>query len=151
MRGEIADADRRSNPRHQRYTDDEVSRRREVARDAAVAYPELGGPSTLATRWTRSGQHPRVLAAVDAAEAQAHQNWLVGSLRPHTPDDVCRPTVVRLTEPDHGHGRKKTRRGRAKNLKHRPGPAYWTPEGRGIKGGKSMSTMWGHGLGVAVG
>ena len=161
------------NPRYQGYTDTELACRQKVAVEAAVEWPQLGGPSSYANRWTRTNRSSRTMAIEErddaSKSASALPTLILGSvesaphLRPMAPTgkSAMRATKtptsqgtnqgirVNLMETGKVGTKKGTRRGRKKKSRERPVPAYWTPSDPHL-GGKSMSTLWGYGLGMSV-
>jgi hypothetical protein len=118
---------------------------------------DLGGPSTVADRWSRSTRQPRqfttsepltkgdglVLFRIDSDES--------GMATPPMGSSRKASSAIPLVEVTPTHLRKGgVRRGRRKRKKstERPQPGYWRPKG-GL-GGKSQSTIWGYGVGMPV-
>ena len=146
------------NPRHQESTEAEKSTRRERAESSAVSMTgaDLGGPSTIADRWSRRSRTPRSLTT--STPLDHHQSLSIISINPDesgmtTPSNPSRPTgkaipVIEVKSAQSSKGG--ARRGRSKRKRgiERPQPGYWRPKG-GL-GGKSQSTVWGYGVGMPV-
>jgi hypothetical protein len=117
---------------------------------------DLGGPSTIADRWSRTSRTPRSLTT--STPLDDHRGLSILSVDPHessmtTPSNSSRPsgTAIPVIEVNTAQSSKRgVRRGRSKRKKgiERPQPGYWRPKG-GL-GGKSQSTIWGYGVGMPV-
>lgn len=164
--------DRGSNPRHERYTEGEIAHHRAMAEEAAVQWPDLGGPSNYATRWTRTNRPPRTLILdpsrdVSSTRVSDELPSLALGIVATTFDKQppSKPTqradvkpqksardqrTINLVETSSGARKKGTRRGRKQGSRERPVAGYWSPLDKGYGGGKSMSTLWGYGLGMSL-
>jgi hypothetical protein len=147
------------NPRHRGLTQEEEVIRIQRAEASAVSMTgtDLGGPSTIADRWSRTSKAPRSLTT--STPLEDHRGLSILSVDPDESDMATpaskpsRPTStaipvleVRTAQPSE----RGVRRGRSKRKKgiERPQPGYWRPKG-GL-GGKSQSTIWGYGIGMPV-
>ena len=147
------------NPRHRDYAQEEKAIRRERAEASAVsmAGTDLGGPSTIADRWSRSSQTSRSLTTSTSLDDHRgliilridpdESNMTTPASKPNRPTSTAIPVIEVKTEQSSKIG---VRRGRSKRKKgiERPQPGYWRPKG-GL-GGKSQSTIWGYGVGMPV-
>jgi len=147
------------NPRHRDHTQEEKATRRQRAEASAVHMTgsDLGGPSTLADRWSRTSRTPRSLTT--STPLQDHRglsilridpdesNMASPASKPNRPTSTAIPVIEVNTAQSSKRG---VRRGRSKRKKgiERPQPGYWRPKG-GL-GGKSQSTIWGYGVGMPV-
>jgi hypothetical protein len=147
------------NPRHRDSTEEEKAVRRHRAEASAVSMTgtDLGGPSTIADRWSRTSKTPRSLTT--STPLEDHRGLSILSVDPDEPDTATpaskpsRPTstAIPVIEVNTAQSSKRgVRRGRSKRKKgiERPQPGYWRPKG-GL-GGKSQSTIWGYGVGMPV-
>jgi hypothetical protein len=146
------------NPRHRESTEDEKAVRRHRAEASAVSMTgtDLGGPSTIADRWSRTSKTPRSLTT--STPLEDHRGLSILSVDPDessmtVPSKSSRPTstAIPVLEVRTAQSSKRgVRRGRSKRKKstERPQPGYWRPKG-GL-GGKSQSTIWGYGVGMSV-
>ena len=146
------------NPRHREITKEEKAVRRQRAEASAESMTgaDLGGPSTIADRWSRTSRTPRPLAT--STPLDDHRGLCILSINPDesgmtTPSNPSRPTskAIPAIEVKTAQSSKiGVRRGRNKRKKgiERPQPGYWRPKGR--LGGKSQSTIWGYGVGMPV-
>jgi hypothetical protein len=147
------------NPRHRDSTEEEKAVRRQRAEASAVSMTctDLGGPSTIADRWSRTSKTPRSLTT--STPLDDHRELCILSVDPDESDTAIpaskpsRPTstAIPVIEVKTGQSSKRgVRRGRSKRKKglERPQPGYWRPIG-GL-GGKSQSTIWGYGVGMPV-
>ena len=147
------------NPRHRDSTEDEKAVRRHRAEASAVSMTgtDLGGPSTIADRWSRISETPRSLT--NSTPLDNHRGLCILSVdpdesgmatpasKPSRPTSTAIPVIEVNTAQSSQRG---VRRGRTKRKKstERPQPGYWRPKG-GL-GGKSQSTIWGYGIGMPV-
>ncbi|KAK8869462.1 hypothetical protein IAR55_000026 [Kwoniella newhampshirensis] len=153
------------NPRHHPMDLDRAGRIRRIAQMAAVDYPQLGGPSIIHPKWTKTALAPRQLRAETTSRPTAPEMF-VGVIprddsdRPHSrsaPVPVPVPSsnstksipTISLTtrSPPRTHGSTKltpTRRGRRRRRVHPPSPVarFWAPPA-GL-GGKARGYAWGY-------
>jgi len=147
------------NPRHRDYTQEEKATRRLRAEASAVSMTgsDLGGPSTIADRWSRSSQTSRSLTT--STSLDDHRGLSILRIDPDESDMATpaskqsRPTStgIPVIEVRTAQSSKRgVRRGRSKCKKgiERPLPGYWRPKG-GL-GGKTQSTIWGYGVGMPI-
>jgi hypothetical protein len=147
------------NPRHRDSTGEEKAVRRQRAEASAVTMTgaDLGGPSTIADRWSRTSRTPRLLTT--ATPLDDHRGLCILRVDPDESDmatPASRPSrpiskAIPVIEVNTAQSSKAAvRRGRSKRKKgiERPLPGYWRPKG-GL-GGKSQSTIWGYGVGMPV-
>ena len=147
------------NPRHQDFTNEEVEIRRQRAEASAVSMTgaDLGGPSSMAERWSRSSRAPRSLTIPKPLDER--QGLAIFAVDPDESGEATsagipsRPTskTIPVIDVKNAQSSKRgVRRGRSKRKKstERPQPGYWRPKG-GL-GGKSQSTIWGYGVGMPV-
>jgi hypothetical protein len=146
------------NPRHRDSTEEEKAVRRHRAEASAVSMTgtDLGGPSTISDRWSRTSKTPRSLTT--STHLDDDRGLRILSVDPDefgttTPSNPSRPssTVIPVIDVRTAQLSKRgVRRGRSKRKKstERPQPGYWRPKG-GL-GGKSQSTIWGYGVGMPV-
>jgi len=147
------------NPRHRYPTDEEKEIRRQRAEASAVSMTgaDLGGPTSIAERWSRISRVPRSLTT--STSLDDHQGLVILSV---DPDESGKATsavntrratskAIPVVDVKTGQSSKRgVRRGRSKRKKstERPQPGYWRPKG-GL-GGKTQSTLWGYGVGMPV-
>lgn len=147
------------NPRHRYPTDEEKEIRRQRAEASAVSMTgaDLGGPSSIAERWSRSSRAPRSLTISKPLDER--QGLAIFAVDPDESGKATsagipsRPTSKEIPVIDVKTGqssKRGVRRGRSKRKKstERPQPGYWRPKG-GL-GGKTQSTLWGYGVGMPV-
>jgi hypothetical protein len=139
------------NPRHNATSEEEKTRRRIMAESSAVDFPNLGGPSTLAERWSRTSRPLRPLSTPATLEASNLILLEVGPdhklTRPITQIRPGQSRPIPLLEVHPTSKTKGMRRSR-KGKRKRAEAAYYCPSGE--LGGKSQMTLWGYGVGMPV-
>jgi hypothetical protein len=144
------------NPRHQDYTEAEKSTRKQRAEESAIINSDLGGPSTLADKWSRSSRQPRPLTLsepmsqnVDLAILSVKSNYHNMTSYITDTSRTTSKTIPLLEVQPTTTKKRGVRRGRSKQkTADRPPARYWRPKG-GL-GGKSQSSKWGYGVGMPV-
>lgn len=128
--------------------------RRHRTEASAVTAPDLGGPSTIAERWSRSSRTPRSLTTNTTetlpdeplAILQIDQDY--GSAPASMQNGKTGRSMHLIPVQSKELKKAGVRRSRSKRPVERPPPKYWRPK-RGL-GGKSQSTIWGYGVGMPI-
>jgi hypothetical protein len=140
------------NPRHNATSEEEKTRRRIMAESSSVDFSSLGGPSTLAERWSRTSRSIRPLITDSLFDSINLILLEVGPDHKSTHTTQNRPGQSRpipLLEAHPSSMKRGTRRSRkGKRKRSRAEAAYYCPSDE--LGGKSQMTLWGHGVGMPV-
>lgn len=124
-----------------------------MAESSAVDYPDLGGPSVVAERWSRTSQSSRELSTAAPVEHSSGPILLeVGPSYKSTNSTISATSLVSTPIPllevhpslKQTRGTRRSRKGKRKRAE----ATYYRPSDE--LGGKSQMTLWGHGVGMPV-
>jgi hypothetical protein len=164
------------NPRHEPLSQEAIATRHHQAQSSAVEWPDLGGPSTFADRWTRASNPIRTVTTQEQSSPLKEDTRILVIDIPRqgqrsgfdsrtesttTTIHVNADTIPHMAcQDDLKRPKKRIRRCRSSRRnakgqgqigvkdKSRQVAGYYYPPDH--LGGKSMSTLWDYGLGMST-